>query len=239
MGDAHNIRAGLRARQARETREVILRVAHDLFAQRGFAATSIRDILERTDMARGALYHHFRDKEALFAAVWEDTLREAHSNVIAASSQASDIWEALRLGREAYLDSWTDPKVYRILLVDGPNVLSAQTRKRIQQSMGPAFRANALVTASLQALEESGELKLKSVEPLATILGGAFDAAAIAIAGADDPKKARKEVGEALNFLVDGLRAVSAHGSWPQSDADKSNRGIRRGKAARRRQASD
>lgn len=235
MATLDNIRAGLRVRQARETREAILRVAHDLFAEHGFAATSIRDILERTDMARGALYHHFRDKEALFAAVWEDTLREAHGKVIAAASQASGIWEALRLGRESYLDSWTDPRMHRILLIDGPNVLSVQTRKRIQQSMGPAFRDNALVNASLQALAESRELKLKSVEPLATILGGAFDAAAIAIAGSDDPKKARKEVGEALNFLIDGLRAISARGSRPQLDADKSNRGTRPGKAARRR----
>jgi AcrR family transcriptional regulator len=200
---------GLRARQAQATRDAILAAATDLFAKQGFADTSIADILERTGMARGALYHHFSDKESLFAAVWEATLRRAHQNVISAASKKSDVWEALSLGREAYLDSWTDPMVVRILLIDGPNVLSPDSREQITGSMGSAFRSGALLRASFDALVANGQAEPPgSFEPLVAVLAGAFDAAAMAIATAKDRKRARREIGDALNVLVDGLRAV-------------------------------
>ena len=210
---------GRRAQQARETRDLIIKLARALFAKRGFTDTTIEDILRRTRVARGALYHHFRDKEDLFRAVYEQTLREAHTEIVEAASQATEIWERLRLGREAFLDSCTEPAVYRILLMDGPSVLSPDVRRQIRNSMGPDFEEGALLRASLDALVASGQAKLESFEPLVTILAGAFDAAALAIATAEDRKQMRRDAGAALNLLIDGLRALAS--GTGQRDTDE------------------
>jgi AcrR family transcriptional regulator len=215
------VQLGLRARQAEATKSAILEAATQLFATQGFAAASIADILEKTGAARGALYHHFADKEALFAAVWEATLEKAYRRVIAAATDQVDVWTALRRGREAYLDSWTDPAAVRILLIDGPNVLSPETREAIRESMGPEFRTGELHRVSFQALVESGQaVALPSFEPLVAVMSGAFDAAATAIATAKDRRRARREIGEALDIVVEGLRASLA----PREPEDRSER---------------
>lgn len=213
---------GLRDQQAHQTRERIIKIARSLFAERGFADATVEDVLSGAGIARGALYHHFRDKEDLLRAVYQRALEEVHAKIVAAASQGTEIWGRLRLGREAYLDACTEPTIYRILLIDGPGILSSETRRQIQNSMGPAFASGALLRASLESLVASGEAKLDSIEPLVTILGGAFDAAALAIATAEDRRKMRREAGAALNLLVDGLQALARsdrgnHGEPPSS----------------------
>jgi AcrR family transcriptional regulator len=200
---------GLRAQQANETRELIIKTARNLFAKRGFAETSIDDVLRGAGVARGALYHHFRDKEDLFRSVYRRALEEVHAKIVAAASKGDEIWEQLRLGRETYLDSCTDPSIYRILLIDGPGILSQKTRREIQNSLGPAFRSGGLLRDSLEALVAAGEARVESFEPLITILGGAFDAAALAIATAEDQRKMRREAGAALNLLIEGLQTLA------------------------------
>ena len=95
---------GRRARQANETRELIVRVAQRLFARQGYASTSIDDVLKGAGVARGALYHHFRDKEDLFGEIFKKVLSESHLKVVeaAASSPAANIWERLRMGGKLF-----------------------------------------------------------------------------------------------------------------------------------------
>lgn len=223
MKRTYEEKPGLRTQQAHQTRELIMRVSRHLFAERGFAETTIEDILRGAGIARGALYHHFQDKEDLFRAVYQRALEVAHAKIVAAASQRTEIWEKLRRGREAYLDSCTEPTIYRILLIDGPGVLSPDARRQIRNAMGPAFASGGLLRASLEALVTSGEARLESFEPLVTILGGAFDAAALAIATAEDKRKMRREAGAALNLLVDGLQALARQ--------DRDNRGEPHGRS--------
>jgi AcrR family transcriptional regulator len=58
------------------TRERILEAARELFAERGYAGTSIRDIAERLDMTKAALYYHFPGKQDVLAALVEPWLLE-------------------------------------------------------------------------------------------------------------------------------------------------------------------
>ena len=53
------------------TRTRIVDTAGELFAKAGYQDTSIEDVLDKSGISRGALYHHFRDKEELFVAVLE------------------------------------------------------------------------------------------------------------------------------------------------------------------------
>ena len=67
----------LRERQAEATRELLVSIARERFTEQGYAATSIEDIVQRAGVAKGALYHHFSGKDALFRAVYEAVLAEA------------------------------------------------------------------------------------------------------------------------------------------------------------------
>ena len=49
------------------TRQSILQAAYELFLEKGFAATSVREIAERSDLALGGIYNHFENKAAIFS----------------------------------------------------------------------------------------------------------------------------------------------------------------------------
>jgi AcrR family transcriptional regulator len=61
---------GPRSEKAEATRARLVEVAGELFGERGYEDTPIEDVLERTGVSKGALYHHFPSKEALFEEVY-------------------------------------------------------------------------------------------------------------------------------------------------------------------------
>ena len=67
------------------TRGMLIEVARELFADRGYGLVSIEEILRRSGFSRGALYHHFRDKRDLFRAVFEQVDRELVERVAQAA----------------------------------------------------------------------------------------------------------------------------------------------------------
>src|SRR5215213_8673339 len=117
----------LRARQAEATRALLLDVARDTFTRDGYAGTSIDDIIQRAGVARGALYHHFSGKEALFRAVYEAVEAEVVNRVLAAAaSHASSPWDAVRAGLSAFLDACAEPSFRRIVVLDSVSVLQSK-----------------------------------------------------------------------------------------------------------------
>jgi len=195
--------------QGQTTRRAILKNSRALFGKRGYAETSIDDLVRVSHITRGALYHHFRDKHDLFLAVFALTLRECVKAVFEAASSTTGLWERMRLGREAYLDRWTDPLAYRILLVDGPAVLTSSEQKKIQEDLANEFGDLAILRRSIRAVAKSRHSRARQLDALAVILGGAFDAAVLAIVRSADRKRARREMGSALNYLLDALREFS------------------------------
>ncbi|MEU5979920.1 TetR family transcriptional regulator [Streptomyces sp. NPDC047315] len=71
--DSHG-RAPVRARRPKDRRAIIARVAAELFAERGYAATGVGDIAERVGVTPGAIYRHFSGKEDLLRSVLQDAL---------------------------------------------------------------------------------------------------------------------------------------------------------------------
>jgi AcrR family transcriptional regulator len=192
-----------------DTRARIVSVARQLFAENGYADTSINDLVNAAGVTRGALYHHFKDKTALFAEVFTEVARETLGRILQATSEGADLWERLRNGREAWLDTCTEPETYRIMLIDGRSVLDAKSRRAILASIG-SVEAN-LIRSAIELLVQSGELPPGiRIESAATLLTGVFDAASIAIAEAEDKLKTRKEIGETLTTLVTALRNYAA-----------------------------
>ena len=190
-----------KAEQSEVTRAALLRVAREFFTEKGYAATATEEIVQRAGVTRGALYHHFRDKEDLFQAVFEDAERELVENVRTAIGVARiEPWEGLFVGCQAFLDACLEPAVQRIILLDAPSVLGWETWRRIDAEYGVG-----LIRQSLQATMDAGYLDPLPVDPLAHILLGALTEAAMVIARAEDIQSARTKVGAVIDRLLKGL----------------------------------
>jgi len=118
------VKPTLRERQAEATRQLLVSVARALFAERGYAATPVEEIIQRAGVARGALYHHFAGKDALFRAVYDEVQAEITSRVVAAAVAGPEPWEGVRAGLSAFLDACLEPEFRRIVVLDSVPVLS-------------------------------------------------------------------------------------------------------------------
>src|SRR5215470_10545321 len=98
----------VKSRQAENsaaTRTALLKVARKLFAERGYAETATEEVVRRARVTRGALYHHFRDKQDLFKAVLNDEQMRIATITATAASKETDPWNALLAASEAFLDA--------------------------------------------------------------------------------------------------------------------------------------
>jgi AcrR family transcriptional regulator len=192
------------AERSATTRAALVRAARELFARDGYAVGR-EAIVERAGVTRGALYHHFADKEALFRAVFE----ELEAEVMAKAAEAAmavppeDPLGQLRAGSLAYLDITLDPAVQRICLLDAPSVLSPAVRQEVLEAY-----AVGLVREVLRAAMDSGAITPQPLEPLTHLLLAALHEAALFVARAEDQPAARAEVGATVEHLLDGLRSA-------------------------------
>jgi len=183
------------------TRSDLIRVARELFADRGYAGVATEEIVQRAHVTRGALYHHFRDKKDLFRAVHEQMEAEIVAEIAAAMGGIEDPMELLRTGIRAFLDACMEPARARINLLEAPSVLGwAQLREiDLRHGMG-------LMAAGLQEGMDAGALRKQPVTPLAHLMFGALGEAAMTIANAAEPASARAGMEAALLEMVEGLR---------------------------------
>jgi AcrR family transcriptional regulator len=195
-----------KAEQSEATRAALIATAHELFAARGYAAVSTEEIVRATGVTRGALYHHFSDKRALFEAVYEDVERQLLERIGATVlASASEPLQALQAGAAAFLDACEDPAVQRIALVDAPSVLGWEKWREIGLRYGLG-----LVQGAVQAAMDAGQIDRQPVDLLSHLLLGAIDEGAMLIARADDGGKTRREVGSSLARFLDALRPRGA-----------------------------
>jgi AcrR family transcriptional regulator len=193
---------GLRARQAEATRDLLVSIAREMFTEHGFAATSIEDITQRAGAAKGALYHHFSGKQALFRAVYEAVEADAVAAVMAAALAEREPWAGVRAGLSAFLDACLQPAFRRIVVLDSVTVLEHEVREGgIEHVELPMLRT------VLTPLTASNLLPGVAVEPLTHVALGGLYGAALFIARSPNPTAARKEVDVVLDTLLGGLRA--------------------------------
>jgi AcrR family transcriptional regulator len=184
------------------TRAKLIEVGIELFSERGFAAVGTEEIVERAEVTRGALYHHFGDKRDLFRAVHEELEQQIVASIGAAleTSPRDDPLEALEVAAGAVLDVALDSKIARVTLIDAPSVLGWEEWREIDVRYGLGL-TEAVLTAAI----ESGRIAEQPVRPLAHLLVAAVGEAAIMVATAEDPKQARDDVQPAMRALLHGL----------------------------------
>ena len=161
-----------------QTRRALISAARRLFAEKGYAGTGTPEIVAAAGVTRGALYHHFADKEALFAAVVEEEhlLMAMTINVAGESDEEPGPIRALISGGDAFLDAMQDPGRRQILLIDAPAVLGRAAVDAIDARHG----LETLVRGLRDAME-AGAMKKLPVETLARVFGAMFDRAALAV----------------------------------------------------------
>jgi AcrR family transcriptional regulator len=191
----------LKEEHAEATRAALVASARALFAERGYAAVSIEEIVRRARVTRGALYHHFEDKADLFRAVFEAVQTDLAQRLRDAASAQPDVARHLEVGCHAFLDACTEPDVQRIVLLDGPAVLGWEAWHESDVNFGLE-----LLQLSIQAAIEGGTVEKQPVAPLSHMLLGALNGSGLEIARARDPARARREMRKALDRLLAGLR---------------------------------
>jgi AcrR family transcriptional regulator len=175
-----------------------------LFAASGFSTVGTEAIVRAAGVTRGAMYHQFSDKTELFAAVFEAVEAEMTQRIDTAVSDSgeSDPIALMKLGAATWLDACAEPEVQRILLIEAPAVLGWERWREISLRYGMGL-VQGLVDYAISV----GRVAPQPAEPLAHVLIGALDEAALYLARADDPTRTRREVGAVIDRLIQSLAA--------------------------------
>src|SRR3954463_6497135 len=174
-----------KAAQSEATRAGLLAAARSLFAERGYAHVGTEEIVRAAGVTRGALYHQFADKRALFSAVFEELEAELIGEAAQRMVGHDDPLDAMKEPCRGWLEACARPEAQQIVLLDAPAVLGYETRREIGER--PRRGAGGGGGAGPPA---AGALEPQPVRPLAHVLVGALDEAALYVARSDDPRTA-------------------------------------------------
>lgn len=180
------------------TRSALLDAARRLFAKKGYAETSTPEIVKAAGVTRGALYHHFEDKMALFRAVVTEEYKAVAEEIATYAKEVpGSALDALRQGSRGYMNAMKDEGRVRIMLLDGPAVLGQTELSKIDRETS----ADTLRQGLAEAMQ-TGSIKTLPIGALTVQLSALFDRAALAVSEGDDPKDHLK--------VLDALFAVLA-----------------------------
>lgn len=192
-----------RAQYSEATRAALLEAATARFARYGFAGTSLEDVAADIQASRGAVYHHFASKLALFEAVLERLERRVMAEVAAVGTAHSDHWKGAMAATEKFLDCCCDPVYGRVVWREAPLALGWPQWTEFEKE-----HSYGMIEHFLQLLIDAGELPPLPLEPMTRVLFHMLGAAGLAISEAPESERfrVRNEYGETLNHLLKGIR---------------------------------
>jgi AcrR family transcriptional regulator len=190
----------LRREQIDQTRAALIEAARRLFARDGFADTSVDAIAAEAGVTKGAVYHHFSTKTAVFRSVYDTIEREVEIRCAHAAAGIDAPVEQLAAVIGAYLDAALESDVARITLIDAPSVLRSELSV-IEPGPGH-FAMRTYIAANIDA----GAIARVDPDILTHVLRGAALQAATLVARSADPEEARARAAPVLHRLITGLR---------------------------------
>jgi AcrR family transcriptional regulator len=182
------------------TRDRIIATARRLFAASGYEETSTDAVLSESGVSRGALYHHFKNKQALFESVLEAVETDVAAKTANAARGIADPVESLRAGFDAFLELARDQEVRQIVLIDAHSVVGWEKWREIDERHG--FGG---LKKGLRKIAATGRLREEMVEMFAHMLLATLIEVAFLIARAPDPEVAARDGRKAMNELLDRL----------------------------------
>ena len=184
---------------------LILAEARRLFALQGFEATSIDDIAAAAGVAKGAVYHHFESKEAVFLRVLEGVQGAIAATPVPAEALSErDPVKLIAAATLRYLLAASEPEVRRVLLIDGPAVIGWRRWREIDDRYFGAGARQAVAWLLGTAASEA------EVAATTHLVMGAVMEAALVCATADDPAASARELASALGRMLGGLVGAAA-----------------------------
>ncbi len=194
-----------RAAYSASTKRALIDVAEERFTDAGYAAASLDAIVAGARVTKGALYHHFSGKQALFEAVFERVENEASKRIQKALKGQKDPWDKALSGLRAFLHVVQEPGYRRIVIQEGPAVLGYE---RYREQEERSTFANVLDI--LRSVLDAGKWQLDEpmMETYARIFFGAMSSAGESVATATDPEQAAERVEAAIAFLLSGIQLM-------------------------------
>jgi AcrR family transcriptional regulator len=198
--DGGKLSATLRSEQVEATRRAVLDAARASFGSKGYAQASVDEIAAAARVTKGAVYHHFAGKEALFRAVWAEVEAEAQARAAAAANPSDPPVDQIVAMVGGYLDAALDPEIRRITLIDGPALLG------LEPDLPPGLEtAQVEGRAFLAAAIERGDIVAVDPDVLLQLIGGLALQGGLLIARAPDPDAARAALVPAIDAMLRGL----------------------------------
>lgn len=190
-----------KAEQRDVTVHKLIEISRALFTEHGYAHTPTEAIVRQAGVTRGALYHHFGNKEGLFRAVLQAVQYDVAQQIALATQQSADPWVQFVAGCRAFLAASLDPSVQRIMLLDAPAVVGWD----VWREMDAAYSMKTL-HEGLSELAARGLIQPLPIDALVHLLSGAMNEAALWIARADQPQQALAEASTALEQILTALQ---------------------------------
>lgn len=172
-----------KAEQTRRTRRAILNRARYLFATQGYTATSTEEIIRELGITRGALYHQFSDKLGVFKAVVVEAYDQIIAYIRTRIEPLETNWEQLVVGCHAFLEVAQQEELRRLVFIEAPAVLAADTLVEIDQY------GFSLLQESIQIAVAEGHLNVVDAEGFAHLVNGALNELAAWVAQSENPQR--------------------------------------------------
>jgi AcrR family transcriptional regulator len=177
--------------------------AIELMTKRGYAGTSLDEIAKRARVTKGALYHHFSGKQALFEAAFEAVETNVMRRLTEIVDSGAEAWDTAMKGVRAYIKFCLEPTYQRIVLHEGPVVMGVERWREAEDHF-----SFGVVRASVESLMAAGVVAKGPIEATARLLFGALSSGGLFIAAAADQKKASAEVITVVENMLGSLRAA-------------------------------
>ncbi|VVJ15468.1 Uncharacterised protein [Amycolatopsis camponoti] len=192
-----------REQYSEATRAALLAAATRRFAEHGFAGTSLEEIAGDIQATRGAIYHHFASKTALFEAVFAQLETEAMELSAAAAARGTDPWSAAFAALDVFLDHCCDPGYGKLVWREAPLALGWLRWQAAEEQY-----AYGLVEQLIKALVDGGDIDDQPLETTTRLVFGMLGTAGMALAEASDVDKPRlkAEYAAVIGRMASGLR---------------------------------
>lgn len=187
------------------TKRALLDNATELFTDHGYAGTSLDEVVAAARVTKGALYHHYSSKLALFESVFMRCQEDSQKQIEKSLRQSKDPWERAQIGLRTFLDICQQPTYRRICIQEGPVALGHERWQEIERdfSFGLVF---TIVNDLLKTMRGAEELS----ETFAHLFYGAMQSAGNYVADSPDAEEASEKVQATIAAILTGLRLLPA-----------------------------
>ncbi len=184
-----------------KTTSSLIKIARKYFAQYGYFDVPLEKIAEEANVTRGAIYHHFKNKQGLFIAVLDSVQKDIATQIEKEALKSDDPWQQLILGCIGFVNGANAKENRRILLVDAPSALGWDTWRKIDQEN------------SMRALQEHiNDLKARGylcddvdTSLMTCSVSGALNELALNCSK-DDIAMSERKIFDTISQLVSGFR---------------------------------